>query len=100
MPARSCARETIILSEDGLRVVRTDSRGRRHDRRLASKWIKVVLQDRPGCAPALLLRGGGREEEVGAFLGEDARRELAAALAEALHRRSHPTFDNPQLRDG
>jgi hypothetical protein len=31
-------------------------------------------------------------------LGEAAKRELAAALGQALHQARNPRFDNPQLR--
>ena len=48
--------------------------------------------------PALVLRAQGVSEEVGQALGEEAKRELAAALAAALHRRRNPVFDNAQLR--
>ena len=36
-------------------------------------------------------------EEVARALGEEEKRELAAALAEALHRLRHPVFENPHL---
>ncbi len=36
--------------------------------------------------------------EVGRSLGETEKRDLAAALQEALYRWRHPRFDNAQLR--
>jgi hypothetical protein len=38
--------------------------------------------------------------EIGQLLGEDDKRDLAAALDAALTRYRNPVFDNPQLRDG
>ena len=49
--------------------------------------------------PALLLVARDTREEIGASLGEPQKRELAQALAAALHRLRQPCFDNPQLRD-
>jgi uncharacterized membrane protein len=93
------ASEFVMLSDAGLRIVRTDVRGRRQERLLAPGWLNVDLQDRPGRVPALLLCTHGRSEEIARALGEDEKRDLAAALAEALHRWRNPRFDNPQLRD-
>lgn len=94
----SRASEMLLLSDDGLRIVRTDMGGRRVERRLQAAWLRAGLEERPGRAPALWLSGRGGRMEVGAELGEDEKRDLAAALASALHRHRNPTFDNPQLR--
>jgi uncharacterized membrane protein len=93
------ASEMLLLTEAGLRVVRTSAAGRVESRELPADWLRVRLEERPGRVPALILAGGGVAEEVGGALGEEAKRSLAAALSEALHRRRHPVFDNPQLRD-
>ena len=90
--------ERLLLSNAGLHIVRTDMRGRRTVRRLGSGWLNAVLQTRPGRAPCLLLVERGRQVEVGAHLGEDEKRDLAAAIRQALHRQRNPVFDNPQLR--
>ncbi len=92
------ASELLLLSEEGLRVVRTSPRGTVRSRLLPADWMAVRLQERPGRVPALLLETRQVTEEVGRDLGEVAKRELAEALAAALHRRRHPVFDNPQLR--
>lgn len=92
------ASEMLLLSPDGLRVVRTSPRGAVHSRTLPADWMTVRLEERPGRVPALLLLGHGLREEVGRALGEEAKRDLAEALAAALHRRRNPVFDNPQLR--
>jgi uncharacterized membrane protein len=91
--------ELVLLSESGLRIIRTDIRGQQRERRLAPTWLNVDLQDRPGRVPLLLLSAQGRRVEVGGALGEAEKRALAAELAAALHRWRNPVFDNPQLRE-
>jgi uncharacterized membrane protein len=93
------ASEMLLLTASGLRLIRTSPAGRVERRELPADWLRVRLEERPGRVPALILAGGGVAEEVGRELGEVAKRSLAEALAEALHRRRHPVFDNPQLRD-
>jgi uncharacterized membrane protein len=92
------ASEVLILSAAGLSILRTDARGVRRDSVLPAGWLRAVLEERPGRVPRLMVRGGGVAEEVAACLGEDAKRDLAAALGDALHRFRHPVFDNEQLR--
>ena len=94
----SRASEMLLLSDEGLRVVRTDMAGRRVERRLQSAWLRAELEERAGRVPALWLSDRGGRMEVGAELGEAEKRDLAAALAAALHRHRNPMFDNPQLR--
>lgn len=94
--AQAC--EMLLLSPSGLRVVRTDVGGRRTERALQAGWLNAVLEERPGRTPALWLSDRGHRMEVGAELGEAEKRDLAAALREALHRHRNPVFDNPQLR--
>ncbi len=95
----SRASEMLLLSDEGLRIVRTDMAGRRVERTLQSAWLRAGLEERPGRAPALWLSDRGGRMEVGAELGEDEKRDLATALKLALHRQRNPTFDNPQLRE-
>lgn len=92
------ASEMLLLSPSGLRIVRTDAGGRRTERTLRSGWLHAVLEERAGRAPALWLSDSGHRMEVGAELGEVEKRDLAAALREALYRHRNPVFDNPQLR--
>lgn len=92
------ASEMLILSDAGLRIVRTDMGGRRTERLLRSGWLNAGLEERPGRAPALWLSDRGARMEVGAELGEAEKRDLAEALRAALHRLRNPVFDNPQLR--
>jgi uncharacterized membrane protein len=91
--------EMVLLSARGLRVIRTDRRGARRERALDPSWLRVELLERAGRVPALLLTGGRVREEIAVRLGEAEKRDLAAALAEALHAWRHPRFDNPQLRE-
>jgi uncharacterized membrane protein len=71
----------------------------RQEKTLSTAWLNVVLEESPGRVPTLLVASRGVREQIGAALGENERRDLAAALREALHRAQHPVFDNPQLRD-
>lgn len=91
--------EILLLSPRELRVMRTDPDGQRHDVVLPPAWLNVTLEERPGRVPALLLLGRGRREEVAQSLGEAEKRDLAAALGQALDAWRHPVFDNPQLRE-
>ncbi len=92
------ARELIELTDGRMRILRTDPSGRQQERLLDSYWLQVVLRERPGRVPALLLTSRSLVEEVGAQLGEDEKRDLAAALGAALERWRNPIFDNEQLR--
>lgn len=94
---RARASELVLLSEERLRVVRTDRRGGREEQTMPASWMKVVLEDRPGRVSALVLTHRGRRLEIGAFLGEDEKRDLAQTLRDALDRWRNPRFENPQL---
>lgn len=96
---RARASELVILTEGGLSVTRTDTAGRRVECRLPAAWLNVVLEERPGQVPRLLLASREAREEVGAVLGEAEKRDLAGALQGALWRMRNPVFDNPQLRE-
>lgn len=97
--ANTTASEVITLSEAGLRIARTDGRGIRTEQAVPAGWLQVVLEERPGRTPLLLLVQRGTRTEIGAALGEAEKRDLAEALRAALHRWRTPRFDNPQLRD-
>ena len=90
--------ERLLLSAQGLRVVRTDGRGRTTERSMQGGWLNAVLQERPGRTPALLIVERGRQFEVGRDLGEAEKRDLAEALRGALYRQRNPVFENPQLQ--
>ncbi len=95
---RARARELILLSEQELRIVRTDQRGRRNERVLPIGWLNAVMEEPVGKVPRLLLVTRGVREEIATTLGEVEKRDLWAALREALNGLHNPTFDNPQLR--
>ena len=96
---RARATELLLLTETSLRVIRTDPRGRRRQQDYAPSWLNVILIDRPGRVPTLMLTGRGVREELAASLGEHEKRDLALALRAALDRWRHPRFDNPQLAE-
>jgi uncharacterized membrane protein len=91
-------REVLLLSNAGLRILRTDARGQASERLLPNGWLNVVLAERPGRVPGLFISARGQKVEVAAALGETEKRDLADALKEAVHRVRNPVFDNPQLR--
>jgi uncharacterized membrane protein len=93
------AREFLQLTEQKFIIIRTDVRGRRVEISVPPYWLNVVLQERAGTVPKLLLTSRGNSVEVARQLGEEQKRDLAAALTRALHRWRNPVFDNPQLRD-
>lgn len=92
------ASELVLLSRRELRVIRTDAAGRRQTRVFPPAWLQARIEEHPGRAPDLLLVGAGVREPIGASLGEAERRDLAVALAAALHDLRNPRFDNPILR--
>lgn len=91
--------ERLVLTEARLTIQRRDRRGHLSRVDLPTAWLRVALEERNGRASALVLRGRFFPTEVGASLGEEEKRSLAAALADALHELRHPIFDNPQLRE-
>ena len=91
------ASELLLLTEDRLRIIRTDARGRRYERRLGTAWLNVLLEEPPGRVPRLSLVARNLREEIAASLGEAEKRDLADALAGALRRLRHPVFDNSHL---
>ena len=97
--ARARAQEIIRLSADAVQVLRVDRHGRSSGRTLPAAWLNVVIEERPGRIPALLLTTRHLREEVAAFLGEYEKRDLAAALQNALRGLRQPVFDNPQLQE-
>ena len=95
---RARASEMHFAVRTALRIVRTDQRGRRQERRLPVGWLNAVMEEPPGQVPKLLLVAHGVREEVAATLGEEEKRDLWAALRDALYRLRNPSFDNPQLQ--
>lgn len=91
-------REVLLLDDAEMRILRFDENGGKTEAHLPAAWLNVVLEEKPGRVPTLVLASHGKREEVARVLGEPEKRDLAVALAEALYRLRNPTFDNPQLR--
>jgi uncharacterized membrane protein len=96
--ARAGASELVLLSADGARIIRTDWRGGRQESHVTSVWLNVTLEEPAGSVPRLLLTARDRQVEIGGFLGEAEKRDLAAAMRAAMRQAREPRFDNPQLR--
>jgi uncharacterized membrane protein len=94
------ALETLVLTRRSLRIDRATPSGQRRSTTLPAAWLGSRLEEAPGRVPRLFLISRRRQIEVAQSLGETEKRDLAEALGEALYRLRHPTFDNPQLRDG
>lgn len=90
--------ELVLLTEAGLRVLRTDPNGQKREILLSPAWLNVVVEERPGRVPGLLLAARHKRVEIARSLGEEEKRDLAQALTDALTRLRSPIFDNPQLR--
>ena len=76
--------ETVEITTSDLTVTRTRPNGRSEQFALNPYWAHVHLAQRPDGANALYLRSHGKAHAIGAFLNDDERRDLAAALGEAL----------------
>ncbi len=86
------ASELVMLSADRVRIVRTTPSGQRSEVAISSGWLNVLLEERPGRVPRLLLGVHAQHVEVGTALGDAEKRELASALRDALHRARNPSF--------
>ena len=93
----SRTREVLVLTDGGMRVLNFDERGGKSERSLPAGWLNVVLEERQGRVPGLLLTSHGRTLEVARMLGEEQKRDLFETLRGVLYRMRHPVFDNPQL---
>jgi uncharacterized membrane protein len=93
--ARRCI-ERVSLSDGSLRIRRIDGAGRTYEAVLDPYWARVRVDE--GASPRLMVGHRGRESEIGVYLNEDEKRDMARALAAALGRYREPRFDNPQLR--
>lgn len=93
---RARGSELLTLSTGCLRVVRTAASGKRSEVTLASPWLNVMLDEPTGRVPRLLLGLRTQWVEVGAALGEAEKRELAAAIQDALYRARNPVFGDPE----
>jgi uncharacterized membrane protein len=79
--------EELRLWPDRITIDRHGPRGRHQEWEANPYWISLHLHEKGGPVPNYLtLRGGPREVELGAFLSEEERQELKAALDLALVR--------------
>jgi uncharacterized membrane protein len=80
----SGAGEVIVLGPSRLEVVRMGEGG--PAARFHPYWARLTLQSGrwPGAPSRLLLRSHGREIEIGAFLSETERKDLAGRLTAML----------------
>lgn len=83
---RSRAADYETLTIEGDRVVLEWRAGRRGERReMNRQWVRVVCDCRtPGRNCHLCVRSHGRETEVGQYLSDEARLQLAATLRSKL----------------
>ena len=78
--------ETIRLADDTFSVERVSVRGERRNWRFQPFWVRVILEERPDASNRLLVASHGRSLVIGDFVPPATRRELAAALRDALTR--------------
>jgi uncharacterized membrane protein len=76
--------ETVEITPTDLTVTRTRPNGHQDSFTLNPYWARVHLAQRRDGANALFLRSHGKAHAIGAFLNDDERRDLAAALDNAL----------------
>jgi len=82
--------EVLELDEHVLTVQRTDPGGRRQSWRLQPAWLRVELSEPILPQTPVLLRTHGQALAIGQFLHPEQRREVAAALRDALERWRRP----------
>jgi uncharacterized membrane protein len=90
---RMRAFETLRLTEQALVYERVNPAGVRKRWTFQPYWLRVEFDDPPQHASELRLRSRGHAVTVGAFLAPPERRDLAAALREALHKARNPAFE-------
>jgi uncharacterized membrane protein len=78
--------ETLRLASDAFTVDRLGVRGERRVWRFQPFWLRVILEERPDESNRLRVASHGRSLLIGDFVSPAARRELAAAIREALER--------------
>lgn len=79
--------EELTLTRGRAELVRREPSGRTRTWSADPHWVRVGMH--PSGGPVehyLTLKGGGREVEIGAFLGPEERLALRAELTEALAR--------------
>jgi uncharacterized membrane protein len=78
--------ETIRLAGDAFTVEQLSVRGERRVWRFPPFWLRVILEEKTDESNRLLVASHGRSLVIGAFVTAAMRRELAAAIRDALRR--------------
>ena len=81
------------LTEQALVYERVNPAGVRERWTFQPYWLRIEFDDPPQHASELRLRSRGHAVTIGAFLAPPERRDLAAALREALHKARNPAFE-------
>jgi uncharacterized membrane protein len=77
--------EEMEITPNRVTLVRHGPRGKRQDWQANPHWLRVTLHATGGPVPQYLtMKGEGREVELGAFLTEAERRQVAAEITERL----------------
>ena len=77
--------EDLAVTADQISLTRHGPRGMRADWQANPHWVKLTLHAQGGPVPQYLtLSGNGREVELGAFLTEAERRDIATDLRHRL----------------
>lgn len=77
--------EDLTITPGLVTLVRHGPKGKRQDWQANPHWVRLTLHATGGPVPQYLtLKGEGREVELGAFLTEAERRQLAAEITERL----------------
>lgn len=79
-------RETLRLKDDAFTVERVGVYGERRVWQFQPFWLRVIFEEYPDDSNRLLLASHGRSLVIGDFLAPAVRREVAAAVREALRR--------------
>jgi uncharacterized membrane protein len=78
--------EILRLAADAFTIERVGVRGERRIWQFQPFWLRIILEERADSSNRLLVASHGRSIAVGDFVPPATRRELAAALREALGR--------------
>ena len=79
-------REILRLAGDAFTVERVGVRGERRVWRFQPFWLRVILEEHPDESNRLTIASHGRSLVIADFVAPAVRREVAAALREALLR--------------
>lgn len=89
--------ERLRLFADRLIVERIDAKGQLRVFSLQPYWLQVILARATDIDNALYLRSHGKEIEIGSFLSESERRDLAGELIRVLKRHHDGGYVDAQI---